>query len=488
MKRFLVTSAKPLPRVLGLPVRLRRLPLSSSIIAPSRIHATYSTQSGKDIFQRVHEKIPAFAAPATETETETDPVPVKPVHSFNSVVTAVNASPADLLPPAQVLDLLHTEGRITVKSDVVYAVVASVQSAWSTLDDSQSQKDLTERILKLCTLKDLTYIATITFEHTDNGKPLGFLMLQLAKDAGDMNAEFKYAHALSRGFPPFQPRDLPQALEILQSLVKRRHALSMYVLALRLIKQGTNPAVDVAKSPIESAETASAAPTEEEQQQQSTPTNSKIDEKMIAQGLRHLYVCATELSYPQALIQMGHLYLNGILVQKDAKKAYELLERAAEKDVTEAMFLCGTCWEKGEGVETVDLNKALEWWIKAANRGLAIAQHNVASAYLEGTATISKSIPLALEYFEMAAMQNLPLSLMNLAKLYREGYLSKSGEPRSWKIDANTQKSREYATRVVDLGGEWADIGKEFLDSLEAELKEKSAKGEKAPVKKSWWQ
>ncbi|KAI9339946.1 hypothetical protein BDR26DRAFT_861865 [Obelidium mucronatum] len=476
-----------------------------------RLRFSTATAATKDIFAIVHEKIPAFNQPNSTSIQPQPSIPAATVIDLNMPESDILSRllPADLLPPAPVLDLLHTEGRISVKTEDMYQIVAMVKFAWPALTAASTNPDqlkkvhksLSERILAVCTLRDLTTIATILYEHNTAApsKHLGFQMLHLAKEAGDMDAEFKYAHVLSRGFPSV-PRDLPRSIEMLESLVARKHALSMYVYALRLIKQGAYPLLNVKESVIEEPETASTSPSDAEQQQQQEKESEfaasnakgvveerKVDEKVIAKGLRYLYTCATELSYPQALIQMGHLFLNGILVQKDPKKAYELLERAAEKGVTEAMFLCGSCWEKGEGVESADLNKALEWWTKAANRGLAIGQHNVGAAYFEGS-LIPKSIPLAVEYFEMAAIQNLPLSLMNLAKLYQEGYSPSDKEPKSWTIEPDSTKSRDYAQQVVDLGGEWAEIGQQFLDAMPQEIKETKIEEPKQKPKKRWWE
>ncbi|KAJ3102196.1 hypothetical protein HK100_004412 [Physocladia obscura] len=377
----------------------------------------------------------------------------------------------DLLPPEPIIELMHENKKLSIPCSTVYTVVRMVQASWVKLtsDDSTiAEISLSKRILEVCTLKDFVLISTMIFEQTDKGKPLGFKMLEMCKNQGNLDAEFKYAHALSKGFES-QPRDIPKSLEILKLLVSKKHALSTYIYALRLIKQATNPNIGFSNRPLDSVETASASvDSADTVLNETAKSTEQIDIKMLSQGLLHLYKAATELLYPQALMQLGHLYLTGTLgVQKDAAKAYELFEKAANKDIVEAMFLCGSCWEKGEGVEGSDMNKAIDWWMKAANRGLAIAQHNIAATYFSPpeNSKIAKSIPIALEYFEMAAMQNLQLSLMNLAKLYKEGYVPLSGEPSDWKISVDVAKARQYVEKVA--GGDWDDIRLHFLEEVD---------------------
>ncbi|KAJ3069481.1 hypothetical protein HDU98_007456 [Podochytrium sp. JEL0797] len=410
----------------------------------------------------VHSQIPEFDR---QLKAEPDPTPT----TFNAPLSIPEIPPSDLLPPLPVLELLHSESKISIKPSEMYFIIAVVQSSWTSLHredpTGKTRKALIDRLLAVCTLPDLTTLATLRLTPTPSPltpakQTLGIHLLHLASTAGSLDADFQIALSLSRGTPP--PRNVPESLTRLRALVEKRHPLSMYVYAMRLIKQGANPPRGGEVDPIEvEGDTSNATP----------PTSSEpppcIDEKMIAQGLRLLHTCATELSYPQALVQMGHLYLTGTLVQQDLAQGYALLERAADAGVAEAMFLCGTCWDKGEGVAGVDRVKALEWWKKAATKGLAVAQHNLGSTYFEDGP--QKSIPLAVEYFEMAASQGFALSIMNLGKLYREGYVPKRGEPKGWRVDVDRGRAREYVGKVVEMGGEWEEVGKGFLESMDAE-------------------
>ncbi|KAJ3355081.1 hypothetical protein HDU83_003978 [Entophlyctis luteolus] len=355
----------------------------------------------------------------------------------------------------------------------------------TTRESDDDDLALAYSLLKVCTQRDLTRIATLVYDHSRAGRALGFRMFGAGRAVGDPAAEFRYAQALSTGVDDVdesrrRPRDLSGALAMLETIAEqRRYAPAMYVLALRLIRLAVAPRLRNADAPIDLPEVASATGI-------AADDSAAVDTKMLARGLRLLYKCATEQDYPLALIQMGHFYLHGEMgVAKDTFKAYELLEKAASKGVPEAMFLCGTCWEKGEGVEKADSGKAIEWWMKAANKGLAVAQHNIASVYFSPapTSNIAKSVPLALEYYEMAAHQEFPLSLVNLAKLYKEGYIPQSGEPRSWAIRPDYETAEAFVNRIVSLGGNWEDIGMQ----LKADLEKSKLEGNGKVSKHSWF-
>ncbi|KAJ3239241.1 hypothetical protein HDU81_006346 [Chytriomyces hyalinus] len=440
------------------------LTTSSREMVPSLVHVrrfsrTPNTHTQKpvvqapptDIFASVHSTIPQFDEIQVPDESDPDN------RLEDAPISVISLIPSNVLPPFEVLDHMQKTNRIQISPKDAYFVLSMIQYTWNSLleDPTKSaERALIDRILKICTIKDLTVIGTMAFEHSVPGKPLGFKILEMCKNEGNLDAEFKYAHILSQGFEG-QKRNQTAAIDILESLAARKHPISTYVLAARQIKQAT---------------AASEAPSTND----ALSDKQLVDIRLLTKGLRNLHASASELNFPQAQMQMGYLYLYGNLgVPKDAAKAYEFLEKAGNHGIVEAMFLCGVCWEKGLGVEAADMAKAGEWWQKAANKGLAIAQHNLGSLYFTTSASptcpYQRSMPLAVEYFEMAAMQGLPLSLVNLAKLYKSGYTPLKGEPRSWAIPVDLKKAEEYAERVSELEGEWGELGKEFLEQIKKE-------------------
>ncbi|KAI8845677.1 hypothetical protein BJ741DRAFT_585506 [Chytriomyces cf. hyalinus JEL632] len=441
-----------------------RLTASSHELVPSLVHLRRFSRSANsnsqkpaahapstDIFASVHSTIPQFDEIQIPDEPSTDNL------SESAPTSVLSLTPSNVLPPFEVLDHMQKTNRIQISPKDAYFVLSMIQYTWNALLEDQTksaERGLIDRILKICTIKDLTVLGTMAFEHSAPGKPLGFKILEMCKNEGNLDAEFKYAHILSQGFEG-QKRNQTAAIEILQSLVAKKHPISTYVLAVRQIRMATS-----------AAETANTTDAQTDKQLVNVP--------LLTKGLRNLHTSASELNFPQAQMQMGHLYLYGGLgVPKDAGKAYGFLEKAGNHGITEAMFLCGVCCEKGLGVEAADMAKAGEWWQKAANKGLAIAQHNLASLYFAAstspTSPYQKSMPLAIEYFEMAATQGLPLSLINLAKLYKEGYMPLKGEPSSWAIAVDLKKAEQYAERVSELEGEWGELGKELLEQIKKE-------------------
>ena len=70
---------------------------------------------------------------------------------------------------------------------------------------------------------------------------------------------------------------------------------------------------------------------------------------------------------------LGHCYKHGIGVEKDAKKAVKLYEKAVEQESTSAQYNLGLCYEDGIGVEK-DVKMAVELYKKAAERGNVYAR------------------------------------------------------------------------------------------------------------------
>ena len=75
------------------------------------------------------------------------------------------------------------------------------------------------------------------------------------------------------------------------------------------------------------------------------------------------------------------MYRNGLGVKKNEKKAFELIQQAADKDFASAEFGLGSIDGNGRGVKQ-DLPKAVEWYSKAVDRGDAGAMNNLAWLFM----------------------------------------------------------------------------------------------------------
>lgn len=120
-----------------------------------------------------------------------------------------------------------------------------------------------------------------------------------------------------------------------------------------------------------------------------------------------------------AQYEVGVRYADGRGVTRDAAKAADWLEHAAEQGLAPAQYRLGNLYEKGNGVSK-DTAKALAWYEKAAEAGNIRAMHNIGVLYAEGgfgTVDYSKG---AL-WFRKAADHGVRDSQYNLAVLYARG-------------------------------------------------------------------
>ena len=61
------------------------------------------------------------------------------------------------------------------------------------------------------------------------------------------------------------------------------------------------------------------------------------------------------------MVNIGKLYMNGIAVKKDRKKAFGFYKQAAEMKHPIGLLMMGNCIENGLGTEK-DLNKSIAYY------------------------------------------------------------------------------------------------------------------------------
>ena len=86
--------------------------------------------------------------------------------------------------------------------------------------------------------------------------------------------------------------------------------------------------------------------------------------------------------YSFSAFYFGVMFHDGIIVNKDHKKAKELYETAINLNNSAAMNNLGYMYQNGEGVEQ-DINKAKEWYEKGLSLGCISSIINLAM-YLYG--------------------------------------------------------------------------------------------------------
>ena len=116
---------------------------------------------------------------------------------------------------------------------------------------------------------------------------------------------------------------------------------------------------------------------------------------------------------PQALNNLGTLYLKGLGVNKNEKQAKEYFLLAAKLGFPPAMYHLGLIFHKGLGV-SADPARAEYWFRKAATLGDADAQFFLATI-LASKVDDEKKILESLEWFQLAAQNGLVTAQYNLA-------------------------------------------------------------------------
>ena len=105
--------------------------------------------------------------------------------------------------------------------------------------------------------------------------------------------------------------------------------------------------------------------------------------------------------HPQAQSILGHMYEQGVGVEKDIQKSIQWYEKAAMKGVTDAECRLGHIYYQGKGVPR-DPKKACKWLTRAAQHNSAEAQNTLGHMYLTGDG-VKKDIQAASQWLHRAA-------------------------------------------------------------------------------------
>jgi TPR repeat protein len=109
---------------------------------------------------------------------------------------------------------------------------------------------------------------------------------------------------------------------------------------------------------------------------------------------------------PEAMTNVGLLYLKGLGVKRDEGKAAEWYEKAAQLGFVVAQFNLGNLYYNGQGVSR-DKKQAARWYTAAAQGGHAKAQFYLAQMYMDGEG-IDENKETGLSWFQKAAELGLP--------------------------------------------------------------------------------
>ncbi|MBY6243546.1 peptidoglycan-binding protein [Methylosinus sp. Sm6] len=166
-----------------------------------------------------------------------------------------------------------------------------------------------------------------------------------------------------------------------------------------------------------------------------------------------------------AQFELGTRYADGRGLGRDAKAAFQWVQKAAEQGLAPAQYRLGSFYEKGLGVDR-DYLQARGWYQRAARAGNARAMHNLAVLFAEG-GDGKPDYAQAAEWFQKAAEYGVRDSQFNLAILYARGL----GVPQS------LEQSYVWFSAAAAQGDE--DAGKK-RDEVRGRLDAKSLAAAKA--------
>ena len=137
-----------------------------------------------------------------------------------------------------------------------------------------------------------------------------------------------------------------------------------------------------------------------------------------ANALEQLKILA-EADDAKAQNNLGYMYLNGIGVEKDFKKAFHWYRKSATQGVAEAQHSLGFIYAEGLGTAAVP-TLALKWYRLAAEQGLSQAQFNLAYMH-ENSIGIRRDDEEVLKWYTAAAQQGNLVAQNKLGNMYLSG-------------------------------------------------------------------
>lgn len=157
----------------------------------------------------------------------------------------------------------------------------------------------------------------------------------------------------------------------------------------------------------------------------------KLLDKCFEEGIS-LYERAASLGDKESMFNLGVIYDNGEICEKDPYKAAMWYQRAAELGDAQAMDNLAFLLEKGPE-EMRNMESAFNWYVKAAEAGLNKAWNDVATCYKHGVG-VSQSVERAREYYIRASEFEEPeIAYYNLFLLYADGIATKRNPDEALK-------------------------------------------------------
>ena len=141
---------------------------------------------------------------------------------------------------------------------------------------------------------------------------------------------------------------------------------------------------------------------------------------------------------PVAQFYVAKMNYNGFGVPKDLDIAFARYKESAEQGYSKAQHNLSFFYIYGETVEK-DEKKGFDWMAKAADQGFHLSQYYMGIALSLPGSPLEKNISKALEYFMAAADQNYPPALTRLGAHFAQ-------------VDIDYEKADSYLKQAAALG------------------------------------
>ncbi len=138
------------------------------------------------------------------------------------------------------------------------------------------------------------------------------------------------------------------------------------------------------------------------------------------------YGRAATLGYPASQVNLGHLFREGLGVERAPYKAVELYSSARDQGYDPAFVALGEMYLEGNGVER-DAGYAVELLREGVSRGVITGHHYLGMAYQHGIG-VAQDFETAFAHYYEAAIVGYAPSQGAIGYLYRRG----DGVPRSF--------------------------------------------------------
>lgn len=178
--------------------------------------------------------------------------------------------------------------------------------------------------------------------------------------------------------------------------------------------------------------------------------NYYFDGIIVEKNFKKAFMCYKEAAlsgHPDAMNNYADMYFRGEYVEKDVQRAYELFSIAAEQGVSESMYTVGYMYKNGIGVQ-MNLEKSKHWFTQSAFSGDDYAANHLGQEAFE-----QDNNEEALYWFQMAADRQDVLGKFNLGYCFESGI----GTPinikkaKYWYQQAALQGDKEAKKKLKEL-------------------------------------